>query len=330
MQYTSPTLGFEATYRFSSQLAVIQDIIDNEDDNLLQDIVGSNHFMSKCHGMKLSLFDLCNIDIDDSNIEIKTQIIEPKNRKRLLSQFTRLNKVLSGYYLVPSTISHNNNREGGGHIHLGYEDHADEYAMPYVQNYAQYFLCFVGDMLVNMNNIVNTYPSLIWAMNSPYDNINAHSSLYNLKFNDGISALKKRDDSYHSTLRYVEGQFGLSKKNFAIIHRDGYKTFEFRFFTMPKDVDGLNLNINVAEKLYQIAFEHTVSGNEIKPTYTELEQFLNITETEAVNNLKECAKYLGIDYKEFVKHDRVKSLRKRFKLERTYNPDKLITQTYLK
>jgi hypothetical protein len=324
MTYSIPSLGFEATYRFSSQLANIQDIIDDEDDDILRSIIESNRFQKKCDNANLTLFDLSDAHIDDSNVEIKTHVVLAKERKRLLNQFTKLNKLVSSYQLVPSIISHNNNLEGGGHIHLGYTEHADQYAMSNGKK-----MVFVGNMLLNLNNIINTYPSLLWAMNSPYDNINANSSLLNPKFKKGIDYLKlSYNDTGLGDMMRVSCT-GVSSKNYAIIFRFVYSTFEFRFFTMPKDADGLKLNIDVAESLYKIAFEHSTSKKIISPRYTEKKQLMNMTVNEAVRNLKDCAKYLGIDYNEFVKHDRVKALRKRFQLERIHNPNKLLRETYL-
>lgn len=324
MTYSTPSLGFEATYRFSSQLANIQDIIDNEDDDIIRSIVLSQHFEKNCNKANLTLFDLSDLHIDDCNVEIKTHIVLAKERKRLLNQFTKLNKMVSNYQLVPSIISHNNNLEGGGHIHLGYTKHAEQYEMSNGKK-----MEFVGNMLLNLNNIINTYPSLLWAMNSPYDNINANSSLLNPKFKKGVDYLKlSYNDTRLGDMMRVSCT-GVSSKNYAIIFRFVYSTFEFRFFTMPKDADGLKLNIDVAESLYKIAFEHSKSRKIIKPRYTDKKKLMNMTVNEAVRNLKDCAKYLGIDYNEFVKHDRVKALRKRFQLERIHNPNKLLKETYL-
>ena len=313
MKYTSPTLGFEATYRLSSQLAILQDITDKEDDAILNSIGCSNHLYCKTKAAKIVLFNTCDSDVDDRNLEVRTEIIKPNQRKKMYAEFNKLNKLMAKYFLVPSTISHNPNMEGGGHIHMGYPE-----GVEYQSNMPNIFL---SNMLKNLNDIANNFPALIWAMNSPYDNINAKSSLNNPNFKRGVQALS---DGF----RHCE-TYGITSKQFSIIPRLNYETFEFRFFTMPKDGEGLKFNVAVAESMYKKAFDMSVSNTSLDPKYKSKFALCSISKNQALYNLKMSAEYLGLDYSDFVKHDRVKSLRKRFQLEATFNPDGDIDNTYL-
>lgn len=325
MEYTSPTLGFEATYRFHPDCYFLQNIVDNGDDGLYRSIIDTSEFTMKTTDAKISLFKIDDWDVDFANIEVRTVKIAPNKREELLKQFTKLNKLFSSYKLVPSSISYKNNYDGGGHIHFDFSEHLQKYYSEHGSGGK-----FIANMLLNLNNMTNSYPTLLWAMNCPYDYLNAISSLNNDSFKKGINQLKRINSNIGYAFNDKAYMTMLTNKSYGIILRPFLQTFEFRFFAMPKDADGLNFNIDIAERLYKKAFDYTMSKKTHKPKYTDKRQLCKMSLKDALSNLKACADFLEVDYSEMVKHDREQSLRKRFELEKIHNPYRNIVETYLK
>jgi len=183
---------------------------------------------------------------------------------------------------------------------------------------------FLSLLYKNLAMFSINYPTIAWALNAPEDNINAMSLLQNKTLNKGINGVKASKG-----FRYYTGS-GIASKCYAVSFRYDLRTFEFRFFTMPKTVEQLEFQIDLAQKIFKYCFDLTNKGIALEAKYTKPSEYVGFTIEEAVANVKELAKLLSIKYANLVKFGRIKSLKDRFKLEAIYNTKKTIIDTYLK
>jgi hypothetical protein len=271
---------------------------------------------------KLNLFD--DLYLDDGNLEIPTKVVTSK--EKLLNQFGRLIKLMKEHNMVPSSESHNNNFEGGGHIHIGYDKllNIPGSNLPEYTDVIKQKNEFLSLLYKNLAMFSINYPTIAWALNAPEDNINAMSLLQNKTLNKGIDGVKASKG-----YRYYTGS-GIASKCYAVSFRYDLRTFEFRFFTMPKTVEQLEFQIDLAQKIFKYCFDLTNKGIALEAKYTKPSEYVGFTIEEAVANVKESAKLLSIKYANLVKFGRIKSLKDRFKLEATHNTKKTIINTYLK
>jgi hypothetical protein len=329
MKYIKPTLGFEATYRLSKDMAIMQEAIDKcgVDEELYITLIEHDSVDAKIKALNIFTY----FQTDCNNMEVKTDKVKPSQRRTLISEFGKLNKILEKVHMVPSPLSHDGNLEGGGHIHLDYTNLFD---LPTWDSWGMggNKLAFFTKFYQNLCTIANNYPSLIWAMNSPYDHINAKVPLNNKFFNKGICDLFKFAKDYPTgngfKFKGIAQTNLLLSKEFAIVMRPIYGTFEFRFLTMPTSKEQLMFHIELVESMYKKAFDATEADESITLCF-ELSDIHKLTQKQAMANLKAAAKYLGLDYKKFVQFGRVKSLKQRYVHELTYNPTSNPDKTYL-
>ena len=326
-EYKEPAFGFESTWRFDKSLKHIQEYVDN-DMYFLADPTEPYKFLIESPKFKktkekLNLFD--DIYLDDGNIEIPTKVVTSK--EKLLKQFGKLITLMKEHNMVPSSASHNNNFEGGGHIHIGYDKIINIHGnnIPEYDDVIKKKNEFISLLFENLTTFTINYPTVAWALNAPEDNINAMSCLQNKTLKRGINMVKATKKSFS----YAIGT-GISSKCYAISLRYDLKTFEFRFFTMPKTVEQLEFQIDLAQKIFKYCFDLTNKGIALEAKYTKPSEYVGFTVEEAVANVKESAKLLSIKYANLVKFGRIKSLKDRFKLEAIHNAKKTIINTYLK
>lgn len=290
------------------------------------------------------------IDSDPYNIEIPT--IKVTNKRKLIKEFKKLSILMNKNGFIESSRSFNNNFEGGGHIHIDYGNmfgnlgYGNDYSIYEYLNrngYRNYLRRpnylrrtninydyskynndkeQINDLFSNFTNnlivfIINN-PWIPWAFNAPNDNESAKNPITNeYDFFDDCNQIK--DNGLQLTK-----DFTIDSKEWAITLRQELKTFEFRFFGMPKCYNELSLHIDVAQAIFKYCFDLTMNGIVLTPTYKRFD-LSKITYKKALNGLKKSCLLLNIPYSKLVKYDKITNLRVRYAYHNSVNDDESIT-----
>lgn len=329
-----PKFGFESTWRWKN--SALQDEIDAQIHYPYPDttmLTNNRKFMSEYN--KLSQWQ--PISNDPHNFELQT--IEVKDKKLLILEFKKLSKLMNKFDCIESSRSHNNQLEGGGHIHVdygamfgnlgygndySYHDYLNEIAsmkkpiwrheelelfgsLRQNFNYSkynkdkEYINNLFADFMWNLFAFISNNPWIPWAFNAPNDNDTAKSPLLNLS---GLA-----NDLCDIRTRGLQRtkDFTSDHKEYAIVLRQELQTFEFRFFGMPKNEKELLLHIDLAHAIFKHCFELTMKGIKLKLRYSPHE-LMGISYRKALNELKKVCSQLKIPFSKVEKHGKVNNL----------------------
>jgi hypothetical protein len=180
-----------------------------------------------------------NAERDDIDVEIPS----PKqytSLEALMADYRELGRQIAPFRLHPSTVVDYYN-DGGCHINVGIADIVSK-GRDFRNRFDQNLLCFL-----------NAYPSLVWSMLTPNDNISSK-----------IYAKEVLSRYRHNTLVIT------SKGWCANSRRNGHDAYwELRFFMMPRTDEEMAFQLKVADRFMRLIFKLTCSGTEVKPINSE-------------------------------------------------------------
>ena len=316
--------GFKSTWRFKShdEQKHFDENIANVDSIATQFMEESvltkkRKFMSEFK--KIKSFD--EVQSDPYNIEIPTKKI--KTLRSCLSDFTRLAKLMNEYGYIHSSRSFNSHLEGGGHIHLdyqeifgdvGYRSHIQKEFWLYTYEPLRFtkfnnnqdeikelFVLFTKNLFYYISN----NPWIPWAFNAPNDNTCGRIMTTYSMFEENMRSFE------HNALNKIDKN-AFTSKCWAITLRPEYGTFEFRFFGMPKTAKELTLHVSLAKAIFMHCLVLTMKRIKLKPVYSKWEDLTKITYKKSLQGLKNCCTELNISFDELERMGKVNNLELRY------------------
>jgi len=334
--------GFESTWRLTNKrLQDMYDSIHHRSDGYIDvAILKNNKRFMNAFG-KLTCFS--PLDNDPHNIEIPT--LKLTNKNKLIDEFGKLSTLMTRSGFIESSKSHNNNLEGGGHIHIDflgifgdlgynndykYTDHIKRYGRFYGFsdrnrltnfNYTKFndnkeeinhiFALFTHNMFTYVLN----NPWLPWAFNAPVDNDNAKLYVAN-NFAQNIRDIEKEG-------LQLTRKLTIDRKTYAVTLRPDLGTFEFRFYSMPKTPSELSFIIDLTRAYHKHCFNLTMAGIKLKPIYSNNEYLgkllTKIKISTCIKGLENMCKDLGMDFSKIEKFGFIDNLEMRYAYQNNDN-----------
>ena len=334
--------GFESTWRMkNAEKQKAHDENDNDeyiDTNLLTNNPRFNEEFKK-----LTVWE--EVANDPFNIEIPTKKINDK--AKLLKEFGLLSKLLAKHDFIESSKSVNNHYEGGGHIHIDYTEifgdlgygndfhyidflckqagYGDYSSYGFKRSFAnlnyskfndsqkainKVFALFTHNMFTFMQN----NPWIPWTLNDPNDNENA---MVYAKPN-----LAKNIRVIEKIGLQLTRPFTIDVKTYAVTFRPDLGTFEFRFFSMPKNSRELDYHLELVKAIHKHCFDLTVRGIKLKAIYSTDKKkgklLTTVTYRESINGLKKVCKLLNVSFDKLDKMNKLNNLKIRYAYHQAY------------
>jgi hypothetical protein len=178
---------------------------------------------------------LGNATTDDLDVEIPSPD-QYTTLEGLMRDYRRLVAKVQKYRLYPSAVVDYYN-DGGCHINVDVNHIERERGSKFFETFNHNLVAFL-----------NTYPSLVWSMLTP---------------NDNISSKVFPAESFRGSLNIWQ----MTGKGWCANYREphGDRYWELRFFMMPRNDEEMIFQLKVADNFIRLIYKLTENGMEVKP-----------------------------------------------------------------
>lgn len=242
------------------------------------------------------------------HLEASTRIINYKKVNQFLKSYEDLTNKFKIFNFVPSsTFSELLCAEGGGHIHVSYQELQENTTTEFQILFHRNLLLF------HTNN-----PWVCWAFNNPLDSDNAELHTF-----DDLKSIENsfkicngwNDDDDNNNIIHrqidVDSDLNLNTNKYREL---GYhsETIEFRYFIMPRNPKELAFHLELINKIYKYIFKLTANGDRIKPVLYNKEHYKKVTYRQCLDGLKNVCATIGLNYMDLKRFNKLRSLRDRY------------------
>lgn len=278
------TFGYEATYIHKDYKEFCSDngAFVRWIESYIPNKIGENFEMNEDD-------DCIEITNDQSNSIFSLPELHINNKQKTLSRLDKIEKIMfSKGFMYSTALSKNLERDGGGHIHLNF----NEVSLKGESNND-----FEEKFLKNLYIFMTNNPEFNWCFNNPYDIYAANSYLKFTPWINYYHATKGNQSKLINFQTYLNTQDLLEKcipKEHPVIFRQDFNSLEFRFFMMPRTKEERNLHFNLAVCIYNYIFKITKTGTKLELKYNKLKELQYISLPQAKKNILTSMKLLGM------------------------------------